>query len=87
MYSKEEQEIVDYIEKGNPTSVENLEEEKKRFKEIFEANFTKRKPVNLRLLESDLAEIKRRALSEGIPYQTLIGSIIHKYLNGTLVQK
>ena len=87
MYDKEELEIIDYIENKNPGSVENVQEEKKRYKKIFEANFTKKKSVNLRLLEGDLAEIKRRALSEGIPYRTMIGSIIHSYLNGTLVKK
>jgi len=48
---------------------------------------SKRKPINIRILESDIHRIKRKALEEGITYQTLITSVIHKYANDTLVQK
>ena len=83
-YTKEEEEIVTYVEEKNPNSVSDLESEKKRYSKIFKDNFTKRKAINLRILESDLREIKNKALEDGIPYQTLITSIIHKYVNGTL---
>ena len=43
--------------------------------------------VNIRLSEKDLEDIKIRALEEGIPYQTLMGSILHKYVSGRLVEK
>ena len=48
---------------------------------------SKNKHVNIRLSEKDLEEIKIRALEEGIPYQTLMGSVLHKYLSGRLVEK
>lgn len=40
--------------------------------------------INLRLTEKDYYEIQIRAIEEGVPYQTLVASIIHKYLNGSL---
>jgi len=86
-YTDEELEIVNYIENENPKSVSNLKQEKKRYKQIFMDNINKRKPVNFRMLEGDLSRLKSRAISEGVPYQTLLGSIIHKYLNGNLVPK
>lgn len=79
---REEEEIIAYIEEGNPVIIENLDEEKNRYQKIFKDNFQKRKPINLRILEHDLYLLKKQALIEGIPYQTLIGSVIHKYVRG-----
>ena len=47
----------------------------------------KRKAISIKLLESDLKRLKSKAINEGMPYQTLIGSVLHKYLNGELVSK
>lgn len=44
-------------------------------------------PVSLRLDGSDLAQLKTEAEKRGIPYQTLLGSILHEYLSGELVEK
>lgn len=49
-----------------------------------EAMFKKDKKINIRISSRDLSAIQRRALEEGIPYQTLVSSIIHKYISGTL---
>ena len=46
-----------------------------------------RKPITTRLPEHDLARLKAKALALGIPYQTLLASIVHRYLEGTLVEK
>jgi predicted DNA binding CopG/RHH family protein len=54
----------------------------KNIKEAAKYKVSKRNSISLRILEDDLVEIKKKALIEGIPYQTLIGSVIHKYLNG-----
>lgn len=86
-YTKEELEILDYIENTNPKSVPNLKNRIKEIKNAVEVKVSKRKPINIRVLEDDLRKIKKQALIEGVPYQTLIGSIIHKYLNGNLVLK
>lgn len=86
-YTAEELEILDFIEGDNSESVPNLEAEKERYKKIFSENASKRKAVNLRLLERDLQKIRTRALAKGIPYQTLISSIVHQYVNDQLVSK
>lgn len=86
-YTDEELEILDFIEGKKPESVADLESEKARYKAIFNENATKRKAVNLRLLERDLQKIRTKALAQGIPYQTLISSIVHQYVNDRLVVK
>ncbi len=86
-YTKQEQEVVDYIENDKPQSIPNLQEEIESITNIVKANVQKKKQVNFRLLESDLEKLKTRALIEGIPYQTLLSSLVHKYLNGTMVSK
>lgn len=85
-YTKKELEIVKYIEK-NPKSVPHLAKEISKYKNAFKQSATKRKAISLRILESDLEKIKTKALIEGIPYQSLIGSIIHKYVNGNLLSR
>ena len=86
-YTDEELELLDYVENQNPDSVPNVEVEKQRYKRAFMDNATKRKQVNLRILERDLYRLKTRALIQGIPYQTLISSVLHQYINGELVSK
>jgi predicted DNA binding CopG/RHH family protein len=86
-YTPEELEIVNYIESGKAKSIDNLEEEKALLKQIVKDNTQKKKQVNFRLLESDLEKLKTKALIEGIPYQTLLSSIIHKFVNGNLTPK
>lgn len=83
----EEQEILDAYEKGTLKSAKNA----KRLMEISKraaADYVKKEArINIRLSKHDLFHIKSKALEEGIPYQTLVASIIHKYLNGTLVPR
>lgn len=83
---EEEQEILDYFEKGE--LVKLPEEELKKQKEIAKiaaANFFKKSErINIRLPLHDLNHIKRVAAQEGIPYQTLIASVLHKYASGYL---
>jgi predicted DNA binding CopG/RHH family protein len=43
--------------------------------------------VNIRIARRDLEGIQKRALAEGIPYQTLIASVLHKYVSGRLVDR
>ncbi|NKB65016.1 MAG: antitoxin [Gammaproteobacteria bacterium] len=86
-YTAEELELLDYVENQNPESVANVEAEKEKHRQIFIDNATKRKQVSLRLLERDLYQLRTKALLQGVPYQTLISSVIHQYLNGELVSK
>ena len=86
-YTEEELEIVDYVENSNPKSIPNLKEEMELITSIVSENTQKKKQVNFRLLESDLEKLKTKALIEGIPYQTLLSSLVHKFVNGTMVSK
>ena len=46
----------------------------------------KDKRLNIRISERDLVEIQRKALKEGLPYQTYVSSILHKFINGSLIE-
>lgn len=79
---KEEKELLDSFEKGEWKSSSNLAERKKELGDYARATIRKDKRVNIRISERDLKELQRIALREGLPYQTLISSILHKYING-----
>jgi len=80
---REEQEILDAYESGEFESV-MTGERKKSIEQAAAATFKKDKRINIRLSGRDLSAIQRRALEEGIPYQTLVASILHKYVSGSL---
>ena len=80
--SKEEKNILESFEKGEWKSSSNIKERKNQLKEYARATIRKDKRVNIRISERDLRELKRLALREGLPYQTLISSILHKFVNG-----
>lgn len=84
---KEEQDLVDSFERGEWRSVPNLEKEKKRYQQIATATFRKDRRVNIRISEKDLQGLRKRAYEEGMPYQTLISSVLHKYLSGGLTER
>ena len=86
MYNKEELEIVEYIENQNPKSTKNVKEKINKIEQAVFDKYNKRKAINIKVLESDLEMLKSKALQEGMPYQTLLNSIIHKYVNGRLVE-
>ena len=80
---QEEQEIENYFEKhGFPPTVKNLAQIKKKLKEAAKLTLDKIRNINLRLSERTVHQLKSRAAHEGIPYQTLAGSILHKYASG-----
>lgn len=60
---------------------------KKRLKDSAQATLRKDKRVNIRISERDLNELQRKAVHEGLPYQTFIASILHKFVNGRFVEK
>ncbi len=81
---KEERDILESFEKGEWKSVPDLEKRKADMKKYAHATIRKDKRVNIRISERDLKELQRQALYEGLPYQTFISSILHKFVNGTL---
>ena len=84
---REEVELLDSYEAGEWRTIEGWESEAKRYEEYARGTFRKDRRVNIRISSRDLEEIQKRALEEGIPYQTLIGSILHKYVSGRLVER
>ena len=56
----------------------------KRHQQYAEAMFRKDARINIRLPSKDLRGLQKKALAEGIPYQTLVASILHKYVEGRL---
>ncbi|MBI5345022.1 MAG: antitoxin [Deltaproteobacteria bacterium] len=84
---KEEREILRGLEKGEWKPVENEEAEIRRLRAAVRATLRKDKRINIRLSTIDLEGLRRRAFEEGIPYQTLISSVLHKYASGRLTEK
>jgi len=82
----EEKELSLSIERGEWRSVDTLQQEIENAKNYARATFKKDHRMNIRIAKKDLAALKVRALEEGIPYQTLVSSILHKYLSGRLVE-
>lgn len=82
---REEKEILDAIESGSWKSVKPKRTELNRYAQIARNTFRKDQRMNIRISKADLVRIKARAAEEGIPYQTLVASIIHKYAAGSLI--
>ena len=81
--SQEEQELLDAYEAGEFESA--LDDERREYvAHAAEETFRKNKRINIRISGRDLEALQRRALEEGIPYQTLVSSILHKYVSGGL---
>ena len=78
----EEQEILDSYERGEWKTVNNLKHEINVAKKAVKNTLRKDARINIRLSSNDLTRIKQKAAFEGIPYQTLIASILHKYAAG-----
>lgn len=83
----EERDLMESIEKDDWRSVKHIEKEKEKAIAAARNTLKKDKRINLRLTQKDYHQIQVKAIEEGIPYQTLISSIIHKYLNGSLAPR
>lgn len=81
-----EREILAAYEKGKLKSVASRAELAK-IKEAARATSIKDRRINIRLSSSDLSDIQVKALQEGVPYQTLITSVLHKYVTGGLMER
>ena len=82
---KEEQEILYPIQSGEWQLVTPKKPELERYAQIARNTFRKDQRMNIRISKTDLNRIKAKATEEGLPYQTLVSSIIHKYVSGTFV--
>ena len=81
---KEEKEILEAIESGEWAMITPKKAELARYAEIAKNTFRKNQRMNIRISKTDLTGIKAKAAEEGIPYQTLVASLIHQYVSGSL---
>ena len=82
-----EKSVLSAFEAGKLGSVVTNEMSLRRYREYARATLTKNKRVNVRLSTQDLSDIQARAVEEGVPYQTLISSVLHKFLTGRFVER
>jgi predicted DNA binding CopG/RHH family protein len=80
----EEKALLESVERGEWRSVKPSRGERGRYVRYARETFKKDRRVNIRISTRDLEAIQKRALEEGLPYQTLISSLLHKYAAGRL---
>ncbi len=81
---QEEKDLMESIENDGWGPVNNIRLEKEKVIAAARNTLKKDKRINLRLTQKDYYQIQIKAIEEGMPYQTLISSLVHKYLNGSL---
>jgi len=86
-FDSEEKEILEAFESGELKRSKNAAQAIKQHQAIAEATFKKDARINIRLSSRDLRSLQTRALREGMPYQTLVASVLHKFVDGQLVDK
>ena len=85
--NKKEKSVLKSVEKDEWKSVRGVKGKIKKYQEYAKATFRKDKRVNIRISEKDLVGLQKREVEEGLPYQTLISSILHKFISGRLIEK
>jgi predicted DNA binding CopG/RHH family protein len=86
-YDKEEESILDAYEKGKLSLSTPSKRELEAIKATARKTMVKNKRITIRLYEHDYQGIQKKAVEMGIPYQTLISGIIHRYIEGDLTSK
>jgi len=86
-YDKEEKDILDAYENGKMKPSTPSKKEIERIKAIAKNTFRKDRRITIRLYDHDYKGIQKKAMEMGIPYQTLISGIIHRYIEGDLISK
>ena len=81
-----DEEILASFDRGEWKSIRNKKGEIAQLKAAAQATLLKNKRVNIRLSSLDLERLQARAAEEGIPYQTLMASVLHKFVAGRLVE-
>ena len=82
--NKEEKDLLKSYDAGQWKSVKPSKEDSRRYQSYARSTFQKDRRVNIRISSKDLEDMRKKALQEGIPYQTLMASVIHKYVSGVL---
>ena len=84
---QDELELLASYEAEEWKSAKKIKEQKEQYRAYARATLRKDKRINIRISEKDLLDLQKRAVRQGIPYQTLISSVLHKYVNGGLIEK
>lgn len=82
--TKEEEEIVDYVESGKAQSVPDVKNEIMRYSKMAKDHIEKKKAISIRLAESDIYLLKQRALASGVSYQNIIQSLVRQYTHNQI---
>jgi predicted DNA binding CopG/RHH family protein len=86
-YDKEEKAIIDAYEKGRMKLSTPSRKEIEAIKATAKRTLVKNKRITIRLYDHDYQGIQKKAMEMGVPYQTLISGIIHRYIEGELTSK
>ena len=86
-YDREEKDILNAYESGKMELSTPSKEEVESIKAIAKSTFKKDKRITIRLYDHDYKGIQKKAMEMGIPYQTLISGIIHRYIEGDLISR
>jgi predicted DNA binding CopG/RHH family protein len=86
-HDEEEMGILQALSTGNLQSAKDAPARLKAHKLVAEATLKKDQRLNIRISSKDLKNLQARALEEGVPYQTLAASLLHKYVSGHLVNQ
>ena len=81
---REEVKILEDFERRELTSINNFKEAKRQLEEAARKFLQKDKRINIRISSRDLNNLQKKATKEGMPYQTLISSTLHKFVTGKL---
>ena len=81
---REEVKILQDFERGELTSINNFKEAKRQLEEAAHNFLQKDRRINIRISSRDLETLQKKAVKEGMPYQTLISSTLHKFVTGKL---
>ena len=83
--TNQERDILKSYENGEWTSTNKLAADRKKLTQYAKNALRKNRRINIRISENDLVQLQRKAVRDGLPYQTLISSVLHKFINGRLV--
>lgn len=86
-YTKDEKDILTSYENDEWQSSPDLNKDRKKYSQIARNTILKNKRINIRISERDLTKLKSKSVEEGMPYQTLVSSILHKYISGKFVEQ
>lgn len=85
--NSDETRLIESVENGEWESVANFAEIKQQLMQAASETALKDTRINIRMSKRDVSAIKTKALEQGIPYQSLIASVLHKYVSGQMVEK